>query len=957
MRCCCILFWFLFLTINTILASPLVTNHTKSEYNAGSKNWAIAQDSLGFLYMGNDAGLLEYDGSKWILHPLPNQMAVRSVSIQNERIYVGSYEEFGFFKRNHFGQLYYTSISDSVKDYNFQNEDIWKIRKLGNEMIFQSFGRIFVYDQQKVEYVRPPGNMLFMHQIAGRCITQLIGGGLTEYSNGQFTLLENTRSLEGVLGIEPYHDTYWLMGTSVQGFYIYDPVSYELEAWNVEASEFIKRYQLNTLLRYGSDQYVAGTILNGIIIFNSKGEILKHISKLNGLQNNTVLSLMVDREQNLWAGLNLGIDHIEINSPYSFFLDKTGQIGAVHSAVVHDGILYLGTNQGLFYKDWHSLNSYASHAEDFKFVSNSQGHVLELSVHDGQLFCGHNRGTFLVHSGHRLEQISPVTGGWHMHEFTRNGRRYLIQGTYTDLVVYEYDPLQKWKFSHRIRGFSEPVKRVLFDNAGNLWVSHAYKGIYKLELDEDFRNVVARQYYGKNAGFPVDFNIHVYMLRDQLVFTTGYGFFTYDPIADAILPYGILDEYLRDYKNTKWILPAGKDRYWLVHDKGFVMTGFVDGKLVIMEEHPSEYFNFDLVEGFENIRNIEDSLYVICMHNGFVIYDQKYSRQSDSHSFKQVYLRSVESQSGILPIHLTTDTDKSPTISFADNFIRIRFASPVYARKDLIFQYKLSGLDEHWHETNADTEKEYVRLPPGNYRFSVKVKGTNNHLSDETSFSFAVLPPWYVSKTAWMIYAIGGLIILLIIRAFFKIRYEKRQKVIQEELLKEKEEQLKQEALEAEKRLMKVKNARLEDEIKYKSRQLANSTVGIIKKNEVLIEIKNELDKGKKEIGKGDYPEYVKKVLKIINHNLTGDEDWQVFETNFDQAHENFLKLLRKRYPELTPKDLRFCAYLRMNISSKEIASLLNISVRGVEIRRYRLRRKLNLPHDKNLVEFMLELQ
>ncbi|MCC5927935.1 MAG: hypothetical protein JJU28_01700 [Cyclobacteriaceae bacterium] len=937
------------------VASPLVTNYFKSEYGGGSKNWSLAQDSLGFLYVGNDAGLLEFDGSKWALHAMPNHMAVRSVNIQNDRIYVGSYEEFGFFKRDVYGNLYYTSISDSLKDYNFQNDDIWKIWKLGEEMLFQSFGKIFVYDNKQVKYLFPPGNLLFMHQIEERCISQLIGGGLTEFSNGRFTMLENTRGLEGVLGIEPYNEEQWLMGTSVNGFYVYDPLSSTLEAWNVEASDFIKRYQLNTLLRYGSDQFVAGTILNGIIIFNSQGKILRHISKLNGLQNNTVLSLMVDRELNLWAGLNLGIDHIEINSPYSFFQDKTGQIGAVHSAVLHEGKLYLGTNQGLFYKDWHLLNNHSSHAEDFRFVPNSQGHVLELSVHDGQLFCGHNRGTFLVDAGPRFEQISPVTGGWHMHEFIRDEKKYLIQGTYTDLVVYVFDPQQKWKFSHRIRGFSEPVKRVLFDNAGNLWVSHAYKGIYKLKLDEDMRTVESRQYYGKNEGFPVDFNIHVYMMRDQLVFTTGQSFYTYDPLADAILPYDILNEYFKGYKKTKWILPAGKDRFWLVHDSGFVLTGFVDGKLVVMEEHPSAYFNFDLVEGFENIQNINDSLYLICLHNGFVLYDQKHNKQSVSDQIKQVYLRSVESQSGILPIYHTHD--KAPAIPFAGNFISISFASPVYSRKDLVFQYKLDGLDENWHQTTTETNKEYVRLPPGNYRFLVKVKGINHQLTDDTSYSFTVLPPWYATRTAWILYMFGSLIIFLVIRAFFKIRYENRQRALQDKLLQEKEEQLKQEAIEAEKRLMKVKNERLEDEIKYKSRQLANSAVGIIKKNEVLIEIKNELSKGKRDNGKDDLPEHIKKVMKIINHNLTGDEDWQIFESNFDQAHENFLKLLRKRYPDLTPKDLRFCAYLRMNISSKEIASLLNISVRGVEIRRYRLRRKLGLPHDKNLVEFMLELQ
>jgi DNA-binding CsgD family transcriptional regulator len=138
--------------------------------------------------------------------------------------------------------------------------------------------------------------------------------------------------------------------------------------------------------------------------------------------------------------------------------------------------------------------------------------------------------------------------------------------------------------------------------------------------------------------------------------------------------------------------------------------------------------------------------------------------------------------------------------------------------------------------------------------------------------------------------------------------------------------------------------------------QLASSTIGMIKKNEVLMKIKDEIIKHRRELESASGNRFVKSLLKVINDNISSEEDWSVFEQNFDQAHDDFLRALRTTYPSLTPKDLRFCAYLRMNLSSKEIASLLNITVRGVEIRRYRLRKKLGLDHEKNLVEFMMEM-
>jgi len=131
--------------------------------------------------------------------------------------------------------------------------------------------------------------------------------------------------------------------------------------------------------------------------------------------------------------------------------------------------------------------------------------------------------------------------------------------------------------------------------------------------------------------------------------------------------------------------------------------------------------------------------------------------------------------------------------------------------------------------------------------------------------------------------------------------------------------------------------------------------MAIIKKNELLIEIKNELENQKKRLGNHHPVNFNEKIFSLINKNITDDNDWQVFEELFDQAHADFFKRLKSSYPELTQSDLKLCAYLRLNLSSKEIAPLLNISYRGVETRRYRLRRRLLLDNDKNLVEFILQ--
>jgi len=152
------------------------------------------------------------------------------------------------------------------------------------------------------------------------------------------------------------------------------------------------------------------------------------------------------------------------------------------------------------------------------------------------------------------------------------------------------------------------------------------------------------------------------------------------------------------------------------------------------------------------------------------------------------------------------------------------------------------------------------------------------------------------------------------------------------------------------KKLVQLKNEKLKLDIESKNRELAVSTMSLIKKNEFLHNIKKEL-KDKEGAGQD-----LKKVIKIIDKNLNNTDDWKLFEEAFNNADKDFLKQIKTMHPSLTPNDLRLCAYLRLNLTSKEIAPLLNISYRSVEVKRYRLRKKMNLPHESSLTSYILEI-
>ncbi len=127
-------------------------------------------------------------------------------------------------------------------------------------------------------------------------------------------------------------------------------------------------------------------------------------------------------------------------------------------------------------------------------------------------------------------------------------------------------------------------------------------------------------------------------------------------------------------------------------------------------------------------------------------------------------------------------------------------------------------------------------------------------------------------------------------------------------------------------------------------------------KKEFILKLKTELQQLQKTAKVGDDNPELKKVLKALSEEEKLDTEWEQFSQHFDSVHGDFLTILKNKYPSLKPHELRLCAYLRMNLSSKEIAPLMSISLRGVEISRYRLRKKMALASEVNLVQFLMDL-
>ncbi|KAA8480216.1 YXYXY domain-containing protein [Arcticibacter tournemirensis] len=939
------------------LGVPYVQNYTKHVYQSGNQNWAVTKDENGIMYFGNSEGLLSFDGRYWQLNRMPNHLIVRSVAADGKgRVYAGGFGEFGYWAYNHKGRLVYHSLTRLLPAGFTLKDEIWKIYVDGERVLFQSFASVFIYHKGKIRVLEKGGPFFFLLKAGSRFFIKSMGKGFYEIKGDKLAGIPNSELLDNteVLCILPFQKGKYLIGTAKKGLFIYDGIS--IKPWDNHANGFLKTYHLNNGCVVMNRYFAFGTILNGIVILDEAGRIVQQINKSSGLQNNTVLSIYSDNEQNLWAGLDNGIDRIELNSPLYFYFDKKGDLGTVYSSIIHQSKIYLGTNQGLFYSDLQNHGSDSFQSFDFKLIPGSQGQVWDLSLIDGQLFCGHNDGTSLV-IGNTLKKISSVSGGWIIRRLNSNPN-LLIQGTYNGLAVYKKGPDGKWEFSHKVSGFSEPSNYVEQDAKGQIWVGHAYKGLYKLQLNSDYRKVVSFRYYGSNNGLPGSYHLNVFNLENRVVFSSDSGFYIYDDISNRFSKYNHLNRGLGSFAFSNKIIPAAARKYWFINHGKVALVSLTEPGQIKVDSSSFTILDGRMVQYYENISRINSSLYLISIDDGFSIYDGNSINVNayNAKSLPRVLIRKFENITyGNMLISEAAGLDITE-IPYNRNNVRISFALPYYRQAKIRYQYYLEGYSSQWSEWSSQAAKEFTNLGNGSYTFKVRAIINDRKISESASFQFIILPPWYLSKWAYFSYLLLHIALFLILRRMYFYNIKKHQERLRKKLQKEKEEQLRQEAIINEQKIVKLKNEQLQADLESKSRELTSSAMNIVYKNELLQKIRDEIYGLKDSSGKKLGSDQLKRLDKVINEGLNDERDWNVFESSFNETHENFFRKLKSKYPELVPNDLKLCAYLRMNMSSKEIASLLNITLRGVEIRRYRLRKKLNLEHDKNLAEFFMQL-
>jgi len=940
---------FRLIAIDPFQPVPFVSTWLKNDFKAHRQNWTIDQGTDGLIYFANNAGLLEYDGARWELHTMPGKLGLRAVATASDgRIYTGSYEEFGFWERQADGTLTYNSLSAKLQNYRFNNDEIWRIVIAGQKVFFQAFGNYFVYDGSQVVHYPTPEAVLFFLAAGDEVYVQGMNSGLYKLVDDSLAFVYGSEGLKGSLirSAILLADGTILFATASRGLFRYDKTTGTFSRWNTKADMLLTQGQVNSGTLTHDSVLCYGTIGAGIVAIDLEGNYLWQFRKDQGLPTNTVLYLFTDRQNNVWAALDKGIAKIELSSPFRYVTMQADNIELVYTATEFNGSLYIGTNQGVFVQNPGKSNR-------FRFIEGTQGQVWQLKSFNGQLLCGHNEGTFRI-EGSRAVKISGITGGTALQTIVSNNRDYLIQSSYGPLVVYTRDPAGLWKFSHTITGFSHPVRFIEVDHQGYIWASHFIKGVYRIRLNELLTRAEEITGFGSAEGLPDHSKINVCKLSNRVVFCTGNSFYTYDDLTGKIVAFDWLNRLTGEFASSHLIQQAGPSQYWLVNHNKFARIQIADDSVQFMEVVPFSLLRHNLIDGNESVTTLSDSTYLFCLENGLASYNPKWLRHTDPRPVLLV-IRQVTASSGNRNLLLQTRSDKSNPVQIPFKYRRIAFtlAYPDFTGKEVSIRCRFENRKKILADTLADRFETQTFANTGHHLFVAKVFDDQDRLIDSQEYAFVILPPFYAS-----IWAIGVYVLVFFAAALATRQWLRLHVLQQKEKVRMEQEKLQLEKLEKrEQKIIRLKNEKLEAELLHKSKELASTTMSIVRKNEILLQLRKEVENQKLRLG-SQYPnKYADRLLTLINENIESDHDWEIFQQNFDLIHENFFRNLHERYPGITVHDLKLCAFIRLNLSTKEIASLLNVTVRGVEAARYRLRKKFALPPEKNLTEYLIEFR
>jgi serine phosphatase RsbU (regulator of sigma subunit)/ligand-binding sensor domain-containing protein len=841
--CLIILLFCIFCTLSSQEAVYPVTNYTTKDYGRDfhPTNMAVVQDERGIIYAANGFKLLEFDGRSWKSYPINKETWILSLAVDSAGIiYVGSQNEFGRFVPDKRGELKYQSISDSLdlKERDFTN--VWKVYVFSGGIVFQSEEKLFLYRNGKTKVIIPETSFHTSFIVNNRLFVRQRGSGIMELKENNLVKIKGGEIFDttGIFLMLPFgrNNKKILIGTRERGFWLFEHESNSnlFKKFEVEDLPLLKKAIITGGVYTGNGSFAISTMHNGIIVIDTAGRTKAIIDKKHGLNDNDVKHFLLDHNQDLWLALNNGISRVEISSPLSVITEKSGLTGSVNTIIRFKNLLYAGTTTGLFVQDRNNKSDIM-----YEQVPGLSVPVRSLVEAGGSLLAGTDAGLFQVFT----DKILRIGNEESFALLYYPEMKLLFSGGPKGLTAFRYNGSFKKINSLRIDG--EDIVGIAAEKnetgtVPEFWLGTRYNGVIRIKVINDL--TLISDSFNRSDGLP-DGAVIPSFIDSKTVFETSQGLYSFinenivkESVPDSLKNkkdftkgyFSVLSNTNEKKRESASCAIETKSKIWICSDNN---VGYLDKKKNMTRV--SQPFRGIEAGRINVIYPEENGICWIGTTEGLIRYDENTGKDYNKNYFSLIRKVSIMSNdsaifmgtyyktdSGRIKITSEQAPDLKPTFNYGNNSIRIEFSAPFYEYSDKIFySCQLKGINTRWSQWTQENFQEYTNLHEGNYTFSIKARNIYDTESMVGQYSFIILPPWYRTVTAYILYIIIALILLWLTARLYSYRL-KRENIRLEGIITERTAEVvkQKDEIVSKNKVLEYQKKEIEDSIRYARR-------------------------------------------------------------------------------------------------------------------------------------------
>jgi signal transduction histidine kinase/ligand-binding sensor domain-containing protein len=761
--------------INASQGIPTITNYSATDFGTGGQQiWSIGQDQKGYIHIGTSTGLLKYDSKNWdlLISPIKGfNTNVRAMHLAKSGVmYYGSLGDLGFLSENKVGNTIQVSLLHLLpKDMVFN--DIWSIQELNGKIYFQAREAIFIFapesGQQKasIEVWKPDTSFMYTFAVDGVFYAHQMELGLFRQTSGILELVPGSEFLgrNRVQVLLPYQTPgEFLVGAFSGGLFHFDGKKFI--PFKTEFDNLMSERSLYKGIRLSDDTYAMGILNQGLFIMDSGGKIISKFSTKNGLIDDSIYSLFLDIAGTLWVGTNNGLSKIEISSPLTRFVSDEHDLGSLLSLNALDDILYIGGSSNVLYLD-------KSDGKIKKVIGIPNSQIFDLKV-DGNQMLSSNVGIYALKNG--SAKLIKGTENFQILRILiskKHSGYVFLSGSFGIQLMKRSPSADKTYLYESIGGLSQ-IERYIYtleeDDKGNLWGGTQAGDMFQISWAKtasgniDLNNTTVRQ-FGEKDGIP-GLAGRVSKIAGK-IYTSGVnGFYFYDNDTDA---------FVRDtvFSFSDEVADINLDSYALQGDDlGRVLIDFKNQRKLALpnsdgtyslQDFPINLFTGRVISAFYSEPN---GVIWLGSDQGLIRIDSQKAVNTDVPF--PVYFNQIIANGDTLNHLVQKQNDSRYEIPFKNNSLRFTYASPFYIQEKLTkYQTFLEGFDQDWGKWEENSFREFSNLPHGKYTFKIRAKNIYNSISDDISYEFIILPPWYATWWAYILYFLGfGLLVFGLVK-------------------------------------------------------------------------------------------------------------------------------------------------------------------------------------------------